>query len=252
MTFFFRATALTIFSFAASLPLHASTLEISPVLIDVMTETAAATTIRLRNRSVEPVRVQLRMHRWQQTDGEDVLKPAGDGIVAVSPPFVTLNSGVENIVRIARLAKGAVTGEETYRLLIDELPPPALPDGQVRLAMRHSIPIFFRSANAKASRLSWRLSRTDGVTSLVASNEGERRVRITQLSIRGGTTGVETLIAPGLAGYVLGGSSKRWVLRTGEQPVSVTFNSETGAERQPISAYNASINAPDPAFDAPS
>ena len=248
---FLRAAVLTMFYVTAIVPLRASTLEISPVLVDVMTETAAATTIRLRNRSVEPVRVQLRLHRWRQVDGEDVLRPAADGDVAVSPPFVTLKPGVENVVRVARIAKTGVAGEEAYRLLIDELPPPALPDGQVRLTMRHSVPVFIHSTTASAPRMTWRLSRENGVSTLVASNAGDRRIRVAELSIGGAGSGVDTPMIRGLAGYVLGHSSMRWVLKDDVTPVSVTFNSESGVEQAIVSTGSPSTNARGRALDTP-
>jgi fimbrial chaperone protein len=244
---FLRGVALTMFASTATAPLQAGTLEITPILMDVMTETNAATSLRIRNRGLEPARVQVRLQRWQQINGEVILTAPVEGHVAVSPPFMTLTPGVEYVVRVARIATAPVVGEESYRLLLDELPAPALPDGQVRLAVRHSIPVFFRALKASAGRVSWRLVRENGVTALIATNAGDRRVRIADLSFYQTISGRDTPVVPGLAGYVLGHSAMRWVVRDGDTSSTVAFMSETGAERASIAISGPSGAPPAPA-----
>ena len=58
--------------------------------------------------------------RWRVEGGREVLTPA-DG-VGVSPPFATLGPGGSHMVRVVRVSKRPVVGEEAYRLLLDELP----------------------------------------------------------------------------------------------------------------------------------
>jgi fimbrial chaperone protein len=61
--------------------------------------------------------------------------------------------GTDYTVRIVRTAKGPVAGEESYRLLIDQLPEPKdRKANQVSLVIRHSIPVFFRGGRCTSSR----------------------------------------------------------------------------------------------------
>ena len=59
-------------------------------------------------------------------------------------PMVTVRGGTPSTVRLVRVSKAPVSGEETYRLLIDEIPDRKnLQAGTVALHVRQSLPVFF-------------------------------------------------------------------------------------------------------------
>ena len=83
------------------------------------------------------------------------------------------------VVRIVRTKKEPVATEETYRLLIDELPGPVTERrATVNMVLRYSIPVFFTAPGAVAAKLKWELQRRNNKQFLVATNDGDRRVRI--------------------------------------------------------------------------
>ncbi|MCW5718346.1 MAG: molecular chaperone [Bauldia sp.] len=213
---------------------QAAALQVVPVLLDVASPTVA-TSIRVTNAGTAPITVQVRVFRWTQVNGEDVLEPTT--AVVVSPPIATLQPGLENTVRVIRTATTPVVGEEAYRLLVDELPEPATArEGGVNLLIRHSIPVFF-SAAPTLPDLRWSVVPTGGGYAVTASNAGQRRIRIADLELQD-AGGRVVAGRGGLAGYVLGGSSVTWVLTgSGLAPgsnASIAARSEAGLFIAPV------------------
>src|SRR5690349_1668840 len=97
-------------------PAQAGSLQVEPVLVDV-TAPGAASTITLHNAGSTPINAQVRVFRWSLVNGEEKLEPTDD--VVPSPPILTLAPNGKNVVRIVRVAKTPVAGEESYRMLVD-------------------------------------------------------------------------------------------------------------------------------------
>lgn len=189
---------------------YAASLRISPVSLD-LPSTQRAASISLVNTSSEPVNLQLRVFKWSQTQGKDVLDPTTD--LLVSPPAATIPPGASYTVRVARPTAAPVVDEMTYRLLIDELPKPVDPrtvDQGVAMVLRTSIPVFIVDKSAVA-QLAWQLWRdSDGLHAEVA-NTGNRHAKIIGLAVNT-STGKLLSFGSGLNGYVLPGSRKRFDL----------------------------------------
>jgi fimbrial chaperone protein len=185
----------------------AASLRVSPVSLDLPAG-QNATTLTLQNDDAAPLNVQIRVFRWTQANGRDVLTPAA-GVVA-SPPIAKVEPGASRTVRVVRLDGRPPQGEEAYRLIVDELPPPLSETGrQVTLLMRHSIPLFFGSARERP-RVEWRLQPSeDGGSALVGRNNGARRLRLANLRI-GDASGAVLAERKGLVGYVLPGAEVSW------------------------------------------
>jgi fimbrial chaperone protein len=202
------AAALTALTISAGTlgPAEASTLRVSPVGLDLPTGQNAAT-LSLFNDDATPLNVQVRVFRWRQVDGKDVLEPA-TGVVA-SPPIAKVAPGAARTVRVVRLDPKLPEKQEAYRLIVDELPPP-LSDGgrQVTLLMRHSIPLFFAASTDKA-KVEWRLGDSADGPALTAINNGGRHLRVSNLRVVDAAGGV-LAERKGLVGYALPGSKMTW------------------------------------------
>jgi fimbrial chaperone protein len=195
---------------AAPPPANAGSLQVDPVLVDVTSTGAAASTLNLHNAGSTPINAQVRVFRWSQVNGEEKLEPTDD--VAASPPVLTLAPNAKNIVRIIRQTKQPVVGEESYRLLIDQLPDLAQQkNGGVNLMVRYSIPVFFGAANKKRPALAWSVAVKGNKVMLTARNTGDRRLRLSALSVRD-ASGRKISLGNGLAGYALGQSTKTWTV----------------------------------------
>src|SRR4029079_18185549 len=111
-------------------------------------------TLTLTNTGIKPINVQIRVFRWSQADGVETLQPTKD--VVASPPATSLTPGTDYTIRVLRIAKAPVAGEEAYRIFVDELPSPEPrnPD-TVRLVLRYSIPVFFAAETTEQAKVAW-------------------------------------------------------------------------------------------------
>lgn len=187
---------------------EATSLRAAPAKLELVAPDSAAT-LSLRNEDSKPINAQIRVFRWSQVNGEEKLEPNVD--VAASPPLTTLGGGIDYVVRVVRVTKTPVAGEETYRLLVDELPDAArrVP-GAVTVVVRYSIPVFFVSRDAAPPKLSWAIKQVDGSLVLTGTNSGGRHARISDLQLT--SEGKPVVSRAGLVGYVLGGSTMQWTL----------------------------------------
>jgi fimbrial chaperone protein len=202
----FRALALgaALLAFGASTPLFASaSLEISPVLIEIPAGGSVAT-VDVRNDDAQPAAVQVRLFHWSQSNGEESLEPTQD--VVASPPIATVAPHTKLNVRVIRVAKQAVSAEDSYRLVIDQLPQSDA-NGKTVVAMllRQVLPVFFSPANPAPADVRWSIARGSRGYVLKARNSGDRRLRIAKIALGGGVT-----MGGGLLGYVLGHSEMSW------------------------------------------
>lgn len=235
--------ALAAFGFgciAAATPGIAGTLSVSPTLID---QKAPASTAALTVQTLgkEPMRVQVRLFRWVQVDGQDRLEPTRD--VVASPPMLKVAPGADYTVRIVRTAKRPVTGEESYRLLVDQLPEPKdKKANQVTLVIRHSIPVFFGTGSEKPAAITWSAVKAGKGFVLTARNNGDRRFKLTNLVVKSGAGKLLRRI-DGLAGYVLGNSTMSWAM-TGQVAPGSALDIVGQGEGEPF--HGTSLVQPSP------
>lgn len=190
----------------AAPPATAAALQVTPLVLEVPAP-GATSTLTLRNESPRPVNAQVRVFRWTQANGEDVLEPTA--AVVASPPLVNLAARVNYSVRVVRTARQPAPKEEAYRLVIDELPDVSrAKGGTVAILLRHSVPVFFRPEDAGAPKLAWSVRSQGGRVTVTVRNDGERRVRLARMRVSDGKNTVN--FGDGLVGYALAGSTMSW------------------------------------------
>lgn len=199
--------AITLFILSAQTATAAS-LRVAPTNLELIAPDSAAV-LNLMNDGAHPINVQVRVFKWRQVNGVEQLEPTTD--VVASPPSTKMSANGEYVLRIVRATKKPVQSEEAYRVVVDELPDASRAKaGTVTLVMRHSIPVFFRNADAKAPEVSWSLIRKGGSLYLAGQNSGASRFRLSNVSITQG--GAKIGGRSGLVGYVLGGATMQWPL----------------------------------------
>ncbi len=196
----------------------ATSLRVSPVTLDLSKPRSSAN-LTLRNNASQPVSVQVRVFRWVQIDGADAYEATTD--VVASPPAVRLAPQVDYTIRVVRTSKAPLTKEESYRVIIDELPTRRLlRSGTVNLVVRHSIPVFFRDPQGDPPKVTWRLQRTSGQLKLVAENTGGTRLKLADLALNQGSA--RLYARQGLFGYVLAGAKAEWPVDLRHRPIGST------------------------------
>ncbi|TDG02260.1 molecular chaperone [Paraburkholderia guartelaensis] len=200
--------ALLPFTVLSPVAARAATLQISPVMLELQADGNAAA-LTLRNPGGRPLYGQVRVFRWDQVDGEDTLTPTRDLIA--SPPLIQVPPQTDQLVRLVRADAAPVAAEQSYRLLIDELPSPGdAPAGGVTIRLRYSVPVFVEPAAATGQpRLAWHLVRAPNGWALRVGNTGSRRAQIGAVELVN-AAGKVYVISKGLLGYALAGRSGQW------------------------------------------
>jgi len=141
-----------------------------------------------------------------------------------------------------RVTKRPVSGEESYRVLIDQLPAPSQQHGNtVNLLMRYSIPVFFGASERRDPSVAWTVAVTGNRIKVTAQNGGERRIRIASLNIRD-AKGKTVSFGKGLVGYVLGKSTAEWTAPAGGFAAGGAASVSAQSDGGPLEA-TASIHA---------
>lgn len=203
-------TLLLVMCGLASGSLAASGLQVAPVSL-TLTPAQAADGLWLSDTGADPLHAQVRVYRWTQRDGKDVLEPSRD--LLISPPMLEIAAGDRQLVRVIRAGAPPSGTEGSYRVIIDELPANTGKRG-VQLVMRYSLPVFVKPTGPETSpRLHWSVSRqADGLAVLEVSNTGTEHAQLAMVSFVD-HAGHRTELAPGLLGYVLPGATMHWTLK---------------------------------------
>ncbi|WJV25524.1 MULTISPECIES: fimbrial biogenesis chaperone [Pseudomonas] len=211
-----------------------------------------ATALWLENRGKQPVTLQVRVLGWSQADFRDVYR--SQQAVVPSPPFVKVEAGSRQLVRLIRQGGQPAAPEDAYRVLIDEVPDAA---GQateasglaLQFRMRYSVPLFVSAkgvwtqprsdldrdpAEASQPKLTWRVQEERGVHYLLVRNDSTVHARLSHVRWEG--KGRRLALLDGLLGYVLAGQQMRWPLPPGVAPgVGMTLILQLADNDTPIS-----------------
>ncbi|MBB1200136.1 molecular chaperone [Enterobacteriaceae bacterium 89] len=191
-------------------PALAGGLQISPVTLTLQA-TQNADGIWLSNEGGTPLNAQVRVWRWTQSGYSDKLADA-QGLV-ISPPMLSLAPGQKQLVRVIRTGPTASNTEDAWRLSVDELPPAKPARNQIQFVMRYSVPVFVQPAGLIGAepRLQWRLVQADDRAFIEVNNQGTTHAQLAEATFVNGS-GARKVISPGLLGYVLPGSTMRWII----------------------------------------
>lgn len=220
--------------FLTGVAARAQSLSVMPVNI-YLAPGQGATTLTVTNQGTAKTAVQIRAFGWSQQGDEDQLV-ASDAVV-VSPPIASIDPGASQVVRLV-LRQATQGREATYRILVDQIPPPAEP-GIVHLVLRLSIPIFAEPPSRAFPQLQFHLEVDGGQLVLVGSNSGLRHEAVRDIELLT-SDGRKLKAAPGSSPYLLAGSTRRWKLAAeGPLPapgdsMQMTGHSDAGAIKEHV------------------
>ncbi|KHO14752.1 pilus assembly protein [Acinetobacter baumannii] len=205
----FVATSLLLF-----LPsvLNAASIRLSPVNVEILSDQSASS-ISLYNQSNESADLQIRIFEWTQNAGQDQLIPTDD--IAISPPFLKLKPNDSYNLRVVRIKPEPISGEKTYRIILDELPKPI--DSRkasqgVNVLLRSSLPVFVVNKDA-ITQLNWKIDAKQNDTFLNISNIGNRHALLNDLILVDNTENKSYPIKVNTVnGYILSGKSKNYTI----------------------------------------
>ena len=188
----------------------AANIGVNPVRV-TLSENQKMGTLTLRNGGTEPMSMQLEVLNWSQEEGNGVFTPTRELIV--NPPIFTIPAGGSQLIRVGLRRAPDAQRELTYRIFLQELPPPPSPDFQgAKMLMRVSLPVFVLPKVTAKPVLRWHAVRTsDGALKISLSNSGNAHIQIANfsLSLPGSA---QPWITQQTSNYVLIGQSFDWIL----------------------------------------
>jgi fimbrial chaperone protein len=186
----------------AALPAAAGTFSVSPVRI-YMQPRERATAVTIVNEGDTDLVMQADLFQWKQkADGSDDLVPTEDLILA--PPILKLAPKSRQVLRLANLRPAPTDVQQTYRMVVREIPEAKPTDGtvQVQVALAFSLPVFITPQGAR-SKLECQARKTSATTAVATcENRGQayaQAVTMTLTSATGDTLATREISA----GYVL-------------------------------------------------
>jgi fimbrial chaperone protein len=160
------------------------TFTISPVRIQVSSSRPNAV-FQVTNRDDQPVTLQAHVVTWSLNGQTEVYADSDD--VVLNPPIATVAPHQTQFIRLGLRRQVEGPQEQTYRLIVEEVPPPPKPDFRgVQTILKISVPIFAVPKSATAPQVQWQAVRTnDSRVRLIASNRGNAHVQIKGLQVTG-------------------------------------------------------------------
>ena len=195
-----------------------------------------ATTLTVTNGGTSETSIQIRAYGWNQQAGDDQL--AISDAVVVSPPIATIAPGATQVVRLI-LRQPQQGREATYRILVDQIPPPA-ETGVVHIVLRLSIPIFALPITRVAPHLQFHIERDGELTYLVAANDGGRHETIRNV-VLWTSDGRQMSTKSNASPYILAGATRRWPIDAQgasllpNETLRMTAHEDAGAVEQQVS-----------------
>jgi fimbrial chaperone protein len=236
--------AMYAFAIVASLVLtlpsaRAQALSVVPVNVQMAPGQQAAT-VTVNNQGGSQTAVQIRAYKWNQEGDNDELTASND--VVVSPPIATIAPGGSQVVRLI-LRQPPQDREATYRIILDQIPPPAEP-GVVHVVLRMSIPIFAQPRTRAASDVQFHVETKDGNTYLVGVNDGLRHESIRGIELKT-SDGRELTAGVGASPYILAGSTRHWKIDASDSVTApndsfrLTAHSDAGSIEEQVHHVSA-------------
>ena len=188
----------------------AGTIGVSPVRV-TLSDSQRIGSLSVRNDGAEPVTMQMEVLSWSQREGNAVFAATRE--LLANPPIFTIPAGGSQLVRVGLRRAPDVQRELTYRVILQELPPPPNPDlTGARMTLRISLPVFVSPEIEAKPVLLWQAARTSqGALKISLSNNGNGHIQIKnfKLSLLDSAQPWVTLQS---SDYVLAGQSRDWIL----------------------------------------
>ncbi|MFY9853893.1 MAG: fimbria/pilus periplasmic chaperone [Terracidiphilus sp.] len=201
-----KALAAIFFILLAGALAGAQALSVLPVTIPLLAG-QKTTSLTITNQGSTETAVQIRPFAWSQKSEIGDIQLSATNMVMLSPPIARIAPGASQVVRLI-LRMTPETQEATYRILIDQVPPPA-EAGVVHMVLRLSIPIFAPPPIRSHSDVQFHLERDADHISLVALDAGNLHDVIRDIALTT-SDGRKLEVEPGATPYILSGATRRW------------------------------------------
>lgn len=196
------ACALCMLMPAASI---AGLFSISPIRLDLDRQNKTDSITVSNDEAERKIEMQAKLVEWtQDAKGNDIYVESND--LVFFPRIFSIDKQDQRIVRVG-LKVPATATEKSYRLFIEELPPPPEPGkqgAQILFVLRFGVPVFVRPDKEQFAGSIEALEAAPAAATVIIRNSGNQNFQIQSLKVKSGA-GYEKEI---VGGYVLAGATK--------------------------------------------
>ncbi|ARU93510.1 fimbrial biogenesis chaperone [Tatumella citrea] len=231
-----RSKIFIIVSFLLPCFSYAASLQVFPVNIN-FSPGENVKPIYVNNIGNDPISAQVRVYQWTQVNGNDVLTETQN--LVISPPMTAIPAGKQQLLRVIMPSAPADSGEQSYKLVVDELPGTADKSGKhaVRFLLRYTLPVFINTPKTalNMSDFVFHLNTHVSPERLTIENRGSQHLKLSNVILSSGQH--QVTLNRGLLGYVLAHSTRSWSLPKGKYSGSTlmfTINDDTTTKTVPI------------------
>ena len=209
----------------------AGSIEITPVRINLAAQTRTAA-LTVRNSGTEESVLQVTLNSWVLSGADYAYAQSQD--LVITPVTFRLAPGAEQIVRVGLRGAPPTAAESSYRLLVEEVPPPPVPGftGAI-LLVRHDLPVFVAPTAAARAELHLDAHCEGPGRQLHVANSGNVHSQLRNVLLAD-TAGGNTLASWDAFDYLLPEAEKTWDLAqvaptTAGKPFKVTLLTDQGS-----------------------
>jgi len=192
-------------------PAWAGSFQVNPIRVD-LTPKAQTAALAVKNTGDESVVVQVSIEAWSQDSSKDIYAATKE--LLATPPVMTIPPNEERIVRVGLRRAPDRSKELSYRLFLQEVPPPPKPGFQgLVVALRIGLPVFVAPAQGQAApRVAWKAMRLpDNKLGISAINDGTAHLQVADINVVAADTGSAVANYSGLT-YVLPDQRREWAM----------------------------------------
>lgn len=162
--------------------LNAGSIGVSPVRVTLSASQKVAG-ITVSNPSTQPMTIQVEFMNWSQLEGKDVFTFTRE--VLANPPIFTIPPGESQLIRVGLRRAPDDQLELSYRLFLQELPPPLSDEFQgAQMLMRVSLPVFILPKGKTNPVLHLEASNAlQGALKLNLTNNGNAHIKIKSVKL---------------------------------------------------------------------
>jgi fimbrial chaperone protein len=186
-------------------PSLAGLFSISPIRLDLDRQTKTDSITVSNDETDRKIEMQAKLVEWtQDAKGNDIYVDSND--LVFFPRIFSIDKQDQRIVRVGLKVPAAAT-EKSYRLFIEELPPPPDPGkqgAQILFVLRFGVPVFVRPDKEQFAGSIEALEGAATAATIVVKNTGNQNFQIQSLKVKS-AAGYEKEI---VGGYVLAGATK--------------------------------------------
>lgn len=190
----------------------AGSFSVNPVRIELSPNQSSAV-IQVDNNGSNEVTVEAKILSWSQADGKELLSPSRELIV--TPQIFRMKPGAMQILRVGALRKTDPEREISYRLMLEEIPPPPNPDTRgLQVALRVSMPVFLKPHSAKEKIDPTLKMETPQQLRLSLANSGNASAHFSTVTLFYEDEPDTAIASHTLSTYVLAGQKRDILLKT--------------------------------------